>query len=465
MGEARSRGIVEKMDSQAGKAAINLMGSDFEGASFYVDVVGEGTEKHHNLVTDSDLEYLYGIPTTLGDPFSEHASHISKRSCFNCGSTFHSFHACPDPRDPARIALAREELKELRPSTFRFGYRIHEWYEQRDKVLKWVDEFSPGKITVPELREALGLEDDELRDALEMNEDWAVRVLQRREDELPWYAGRDEGCDGGMLKWGYPPGYYSIEDPYEAMRRRILEIFDPPATKCLPRTEEETQPMSLPWERAEDEFSVETAFISLPPETQAQDQTQRTDGESFPRWIPSVVSQALSWKISGEVEEPLAEACNPTGPESAPGSNHSTRLSTPRRWAIYPTTLFQWAALPVSPITHPLPSFDHQNRKPSAMTLNDASWLTYTPDRAALWKQIVHGTMTTSSTSGTIYPWRRPEMWTSYLHAASHLQISSQPLPSSGFHSSPLPCTLHPAAVPNTDASDDSLSIEMDMSD
>ena len=45
---------------------------------------------------------------------------------------------------------------------------------------------------------------------LEADEVWAIRE-HRREDELPWYAGRDERCDAGMLKWGYPSGYYGVD--------------------------------------------------------------------------------------------------------------------------------------------------------------------------------------------------------------------------------------------------------------
>ena len=181
-------------------------------APFFLDTVGEGfQEGDRDIETSSTLEYLYGIPTALGDPLNERASHISERSCFNCGSTFHSFQACPDPHDSIRIALARERFKGLRRFPSAPGIGIRDWYEGRDTALKWVDEFVPGKITVPELRDALGLEDDELRMGLAADEVWAIREQQRREDELPWYAGCDEGCDGGMLKWGYPPGYYSID--------------------------------------------------------------------------------------------------------------------------------------------------------------------------------------------------------------------------------------------------------------
>ncbi len=168
-------------------------------------------ESDRSATIPSTLEYLYDIPTALGDPLNERASHISNRICFNCGSTFHFFQACPDPYDSVRIALARAEFKELHRLPSLPGIRIKDWYERRDTSLKWIDGFVPGKITVPELRDALGLEDDGLKMGLEANEAWAIREQCRREDELPWYSGSDEGCDGGMLKWGYPPGYYRID--------------------------------------------------------------------------------------------------------------------------------------------------------------------------------------------------------------------------------------------------------------
>ena len=62
--------------------------------------------------------------------------------------------------------------------------------------LSWVEMFSPGSVIGAELRDAVGLKSTKLRERSHM---------------LPWFdGGNAEGSFGGMLFWGYPPGWVSI---------------------------------------------------------------------------------------------------------------------------------------------------------------------------------------------------------------------------------------------------------------
>ncbi|KAG8905360.1 hypothetical protein FRB99_000188 [Tulasnella sp. 403] len=143
------------------------------------------------------------------------------RSCFNCSSPSHLLPSCPEPRNPSLIASNRAAYTSLKASldpdldsderAFRGRfYEIPIWRAQR---LEWVDAFEPGKIKGAELREALGLTPQE---------------GGSQEDRLPWFdGGNAEGSCGGMLFWGFPPGWVGEEDPKELMRHRILSSDDP----------------------------------------------------------------------------------------------------------------------------------------------------------------------------------------------------------------------------------------------
>lgn len=117
-----------------------------------------------------------------------------ERACFNCGSPSHVLSACPAPVDRAQIARARSAFAEIH--NYAPARRIHHVGEDQARRLQFLDRFKPGQIHSPELRDALGLDDPRL--------DTSSRL--RGIDELPWYTG--------MMRWGYPPGYFGILGAY-----------------------------------------------------------------------------------------------------------------------------------------------------------------------------------------------------------------------------------------------------------
>lgn len=63
--------------------------------------------------------------------------------------------------------------------------------------MEWVDKFQPGRVVGAELREAVGLPRD-----VPLDPD------SEFQDCVPWFdGGRAEGSCGGMMFWGYPPGW------------------------------------------------------------------------------------------------------------------------------------------------------------------------------------------------------------------------------------------------------------------
>lgn len=129
-------------------------------------------------------------------------SHPSRSRCFNCGSPEHILAACPDPISRPLVALSRQMHDFYRGSASASGpggrlWVVEEWRSQR---LRWLDEFQPGEVRGEGLREALGT------------------------DGQPWLEN--------MMIWGYPPGWYSAEDPRERVRAIIEggvepEVYDP----------------------------------------------------------------------------------------------------------------------------------------------------------------------------------------------------------------------------------------------
>ncbi|KAI5836552.1 hypothetical protein K523DRAFT_318925 [Schizophyllum commune Tattone D] len=131
----------------------------------------------------------------LGEDDEEDAnaidSHPSRSRCFNCGSPEHILAACPDPISRPLVALSRQMHDFYRGSASASGpggrlWVVEEWRSQR---LRWLEEFQPGEVRGEGLREALGT------------------------DGQPWLEN--------MMIWGYPPGWYSAEDPRERVRAII----------------------------------------------------------------------------------------------------------------------------------------------------------------------------------------------------------------------------------------------------
>ncbi|KAL1697614.1 hypothetical protein GGG16DRAFT_41615 [Schizophyllum commune] len=131
----------------------------------------------------------------LGEEDEEDAmdSHPSRSRCFNCGSPEHILAACPDPISRPLVALSRLMHDFYRGSASASGsggrlWVVEEWRGQR---LRWLDEFQPGEVRGEGLREALGTD-----------------------GQRPWLAN--------MMIWGYPPGWYSADDP----RKRVCAIIE-----------------------------------------------------------------------------------------------------------------------------------------------------------------------------------------------------------------------------------------------
>ncbi|KAL1760904.1 hypothetical protein FB107DRAFT_286534 [Schizophyllum commune] len=121
------------------------------------------------------------------DPHSNRSDARPSRSrCFNCGSPEHILAACPDPISRPLVALSRQMHDFYRGSASALGsggrlWVVEEWRGQR---LRWLEEFQPGEVRGEGLHEALGTD-----------------------GQRPWLEN--------MMIWGYPPGWYSAEDPRE----------------------------------------------------------------------------------------------------------------------------------------------------------------------------------------------------------------------------------------------------------
>ncbi|KAI5897794.1 uncharacterized protein SCHCODRAFT_02720935 [Schizophyllum commune H4-8] len=202
------------------------------------------------------------------DPHPSHSNalpshsnaHPSRSRCFNCGSPEHILAACPDPISRPLVALSRQMHDFYRGNASASGsggrlWVVEEWRSQR---LGWLDEFQPGEVRSEGLREALG------------------------NDGQPWLEN--------MMIWGYPPGWYSAEDPRERVRAII---------------EGDTEP---------EEFQADESF--------AVHHDEGVEGVSFT--LPS----------SEDTSEPAQDKEDVRAP-SVPKSSQA-----PRRWAKYPPDLF-----------------------------------------------------------------------------------------------------------------------------
>ncbi len=202
----------------------------------------------------------------------------------------------------------------------------------------------------------------------------------------------------------------------------MLEVFNPPTMKLLPlqeisdTTRSNYQSVTV---HTKVDLSGDEAFIPLFPDVDIHEQSviqwnvaERTQLDVF---------EPGSGSNSSTLGEPgMEEQDDDPGPTSAPSNDESVVSPIlpsiePRRWAVYPTTLFQWGVLPISHITRPLPSPDTPDiitRHPSA-TSNKTSQSTFTPDRAALWGRIINGLENGASAKlrPRVHPWRRPEAW------------------------------------------------------
>lgn len=171
---------------------------DYEGSQIYSD-----TQSISGPPELSVSSLLYSVDTShpLGEPLGAQSLDPPSRACFNCGSPAHQLSTCPFPHDKAVISAAASAFRRDTPSS---GFkRYHEVGENLAWRLHCLDYFAAGSIRLPELRDALGLDDPYASE----RERW------RRLDELPWFAGDFGRGNRGMVVWGYPSGYYAVEGP------------------------------------------------------------------------------------------------------------------------------------------------------------------------------------------------------------------------------------------------------------
>lgn len=362
--------------------------------SFYIDIDGsiDNTLPFHTRFATTAY-YSLGLATSLGEepatvPPAAESRAPNGRACFNCGGISHILSSCPAPRNQATIDAASRAYRQDNPSA---GFkRFHEAAADMYWRLDCLNRFVPGRIQLPELRNALGLDDLFLSDL----------ERRRKSDELPWYAG-DWG-NRGMIVWGYPPGFYASErmcpaicsiqltltvktDPTETVKRRILGPDEP-----------------------HDDVSLKIF-----------------DGDGFEESTAEVGADMEDRKTS-DVE---------TKSEPRPL----------QRWVPYPTTLFQWELLPVSQVyvpifalptpTSQIPSvLLQETSKPSPQALVGQSQ-TFTYDRRNLWDRIIRG-------EPQSVPWRDPALWVSnFWHRvpldADHRPSTNPLIDSSGHNNHP----------------------------
>ncbi|TFK88320.1 hypothetical protein K466DRAFT_652715 [Polyporus arcularius HHB13444] len=157
------------------------------GASEFIDCSPPGAPLYVRV--DEDV---------LGDQSPEEDSDV--RRCFNCGSPEHAVSDCLETFDRALVSLSRQLFNFYRGESSGPFQRFHEVAEWRKRRLQWLDEFEPGQVKGPLLREALGLSEGDIGERVE----WLPR----------------------MARWGYPPGWVGVRDPRERVWERIADVRD-----------------------------------------------------------------------------------------------------------------------------------------------------------------------------------------------------------------------------------------------
>ncbi|KZT39211.1 hypothetical protein SISSUDRAFT_1032763 [Sistotremastrum suecicum HHB10207 ss-3] len=168
--------------------------SPFPFAEYSIDITPQETISSDDVILYDTSDYIPIGEETVSDDADEVTD---SRRCFNCGSPSHGVSSCPEPRNPELIALSRQMFQFYNDSTS--SMRFHEGIGKQLEKLSFIDEFQPGRVQGYLLREALDLDEEQ-----EINEDY------------PWYYN--------MMRWGYPPGYYSRLDPKTRCRSRILDV-------------------------------------------------------------------------------------------------------------------------------------------------------------------------------------------------------------------------------------------------
>ncbi|KAI0929334.1 hypothetical protein AcV5_006629 [Taiwanofungus camphoratus] len=239
-------------------------------------------DNQHNIASNSSYLYERVGETVLGLEEGTNTSDLDSRRCFNCGSLDHIIASCPEPLNHALITLSRQLYKFFRNDTlgeFRRFYEVEECKQQR---LRWLEEFEPGHIRGPSLREALALRDGDVGE----NVEWL----------------RNMAC------WGYPTGWIGITDPREHVQ------------KIISGDSHETNNYS------EDDDN----FVIV--------------GDEDEEWL--VLPTKLKESSSDNDRSGSDESLGPVSNTSSSRSTTPTACVLAQRWAVYPDTYFLWSRLP-----------------------------------------------------------------------------------------------------------------------
>lgn len=174
--------------------------------------------------------------------------------------------------------------------------------------MEWVDKFQPGRVVGAELREAVGLPRD-----VPLDPD------SEFQDCVPWFdGGRAEGSCGGMMFWGYPPGWVGPSNPRESMRNRI---------KYAPSWEDALEE-SVTFGIYEDEGQDQTVELAT---TRPHPAAPIEDHPPNHRWARYQTTLFSSDKLTiSNVDCPLPPA--PKGPDTSLSTN-PTKVDRKALWA------------------------------------------------------------------------------------------------------------------------------------
>ncbi|KAF8624115.1 hypothetical protein AX15_006025 [Amanita polypyramis BW_CC] len=292
---SRRRGLgTEQMGSNAETGSIpeSSQGVDPCLSLFFYDSRPEGWTPVGTYIRDSEL--------VLGDDreldIRPTSPYNKSGGCFNCGSPHHHVGSCPLPRDHLRISLARQYHNFFKDENSCRSERFLDAAEWQRQKLEWVDKFEPGTIKSELLKTALGDQNIYLRN---------IAIL------------------------GYPKGWFSIRDPRELMKERILNngFYDPTAT----------EPFFIFGDKVE----------PLPCSAPAMDGQKQSESVNAPK--------------------PVAKF-------------------KPTRWARYPSIYFETDTLPVY-----VPPKSLEVLKATTLLRFGECTSTFTPERRRLWEMIVSG--------------------------------------------------------------------------
>ncbi|KAI0695863.1 hypothetical protein C8T65DRAFT_832987 [Cerioporus squamosus] len=179
--------------------ALHVEGKEVAKGRFAVDQTGVASASEYiDHPQPGAPLYVRVHEDVLGDQSPEEDPDV--RRCFNCGSPEHAVSNCPEPFDRALVSLSRQLFNFFRGESAGPFHRLHEVEEWRRQRLQWLDEYEPGQVKGPLLREALGLAEGDTGKRVE----WLPR----------------------MARWGYPPGWVGVGDPRERVWERIAGVHD-----------------------------------------------------------------------------------------------------------------------------------------------------------------------------------------------------------------------------------------------